>query len=127
MPGDDFTFTRLPAKKEDVALLDLPRKIDEAEVDVLEKAAVGFNRMSRSRHLRGEIAQLRITFDDGWELQSLNLGVIVDQSGDPLPQPARCALQLAQHGLDYRNERGGLIRVEKSIKMIISQEILSTT
>ncbi len=102
----------LPTEENYISLFDFPRKIDQTEIDILEKTAMRFNCLRRFSHPTGQVAEFRVTVDYRGQLHPLDCRILDRYRLDFRAQFAGCPLQLLEQWGDNRNQRIGLARIE---------------
>src|SRR5260221_4667261 len=103
MPCDDARLTELPAQENDVVAR-IVRKIDQAEVDILEDASEGLYLLSRLGHVGRERPQLWVTAHNLAHRGMQNRGIVNRQLVDSRAQRRRLHLKLTHQNFQPWNQ-----------------------
>ncbi len=122
MPRDYLALSRLPAKEDDSAV-DLERKIDEAQVNILEQASEA---PDLGRHLgdaRGFGPQLGVAIDHGAQGKRADIGVRAGELADSRAQRIGMILQRAHQDFETREQRVRFLSGENFLKLELCQTL----
>src|SRR5712691_3963355 len=123
MPGNHRRLAKLPTKKDHLVLVDFPREIHQALIDVFEQASVGFDPFRGLSQLTGGFAQLRVTFDYLRQRKLLSPGVELDQVSDTAAEFTGSGLEFGDRHFEPWNQLVRLGGREDLIKSIAWQAL----